>query len=206
MTSEDGGHSWRIIASDVPALNSIGLVSGKPTWAAGSGKLYLSTDDGTTWRLAATPCQDSGVSAYSFIAASVGWVICIGPGTSTVTAIGYMDKQLFKTNDGGLHWTLIATTTTDGRLTDGLLPPGYLGDLYFLDESHGWYSEVRHGTLHATSDGGRSWQRLPGLGGVAVVGVHFISPEFGSVLNMDAGPFRLMTTSDGGRTWVQRYP
>jgi photosystem II stability/assembly factor-like uncharacterized protein len=200
VTSEDGGHSWRIVVSEVPAFDSIGLVAGNPTWAAGSGRLYSSPDHGSTWAQVASPCQQSSLSGFSFVTAKAGWVICTGD----VKGIGWMDKQLYKTEDAGLTWTLMAAGGYDVK--DGGLPGGYVGGLFFLDESHGWYSEVRHGVLYASTDGGRSWQEVPGLGGQAVTGIHFVSPEFGSVLNMDASPLRLMTTSDGGRTWVQRYP
>lgn len=201
VATDDGGRSWQAISSGGPLLDRMRLVNGQPAWASGSGTLYTSVDRGNTWVRVATPCPEASVGAFSFITGQEGWVICSG----SIKGIGWMDKQLYKTVDAGLHWALFAEGGYDVKEGAGL-PGAHVGDLFFLDEAHGWYSEVRNGSLYTTSDGGRSWQRMSGLGGQAVTGIHFLSREFGWVLNMDAGPFRLITTSDGGATWVQRYP
>lgn len=201
VATDDGGRSWQVISSDGPLLDRMRLVNGKPNWASGSGMLYTSVDGGNSWVTVATPCAEAFVSAFSFITGQEGWVICSG----AIKGIGWMDKQLYKTVDAGLHWAFVAEGGYDVRESAGL-PGGYVGDLFFLDEAHGWYSQVRDGGLYTTSDGGRSWQQIPGLGFRGVIEIHFVSREFGSVLSMDAGPFRLITTSDGGATWVQRYP
>lgn len=201
VATEDGGRSWRVLSADAPTFHRISLVAGIPTWGIGSHWLYTSSDQGQTWAEVATPCDDAALMALSFITADVGWIICTGE----IRGIGWLDKELYRTDDAGRSWRLVAAGGYDVRETGGM-PGGYLGDLFFLDENHGWYSEVRHGALYATADGGHSWQHLPGLAGQAVTALHFTATAFGSVLNSDNGLQRLMTTPDGGATWTQRFP
>ncbi len=110
------------------------------------------------------------------------------------------DESLFRTQDGGESWSKVT-------------PPGQsiLGDAYFLNSLMAWYIEqqsdqnnVVKGLLHATSDGGKSWQtfQLPFTGGP----LQFMDANNG-VVTTDMGAaagnlyFRIYRTSDGGQTW-----
>jgi photosystem II stability/assembly factor-like uncharacterized protein len=102
ITSTDGGRHWTY----QPNLPSSGYVqslalsaptSGPMGWLAmARGPLQASTDDGRTWRptnLAGTQVGQagSGVIEVTFTDALHGWAA-----TST---------EIFRTSDGGLHWT-----------------------------------------------------------------------------------------------------
>jgi len=111
---------------------------------------------------------------------------------------------LYRTADGGEHWT-------SGRTPEGLS----LYEMDFLDADRGW--AILHppvGTaldVYATVDAGRTWQKRGALASPANV---VIPATFGSsrrlqFIDAQHGVFQpapgvagaLMTTGDGGRTW-----
>jgi len=113
ITSTDGGRHWTY----QPNLPSSGYVqslalsastSGPMGWLAmARGPLYASTDDGRTWRptnLAGTQVGQagSGVIEVTFTDALHGWAA-----TST---------EIFRTSDGGLHWTGVPAAALEGEI------------------------------------------------------------------------------------------
>src|SRR5207302_5371270 len=121
------------------------------------------TDDGgRTWLPTPAPCvkkgdPDPGPRLLSFISPTVGWLLCGGSSVGTA-----QQKQLFKTEDGGRQWTLLASSTYDE--SRGLPSRERARSLFFLDDQHGWLGTLDC-CLYATNDGGRSWQPLRVFGG-----------------------------------------
>lgn len=200
VRTEDGGRTWHPVqAQGDLQLHRLGLVDGLPTWASSVGHLYRSSRAGQTWSEVQTPCQKENPNRFSFLTAVTGWIICEGD----VKGSGWVDKQLYKTSDAGLHWELVAKGGMEERAPG--MPGGYVGDLFFLNERRGWYGQAGDGALYETNDAGRTWQRNPALGGQQVSSIHFTTPRNGSLVNLDLSIYRLLTTSDGGANWVERY-
>lgn len=200
VRTDDGGLTWHLVQSQGDLnLYRLGLADGRPTWASSPGHLYSSSDSGRTWSEVQTPCRQENPIRFSFLNAVTGWIICEGD----VKGNDWLDKQLYKTSDAGLHWELVAKGGMEE--TRPGLPGGYVGDLFFLNERRGWFGEDGYGGLYETSDGGRTWQRNPGLGGQQFSSIHFTTPKNGSLVNLDLSVYRLLTTSDGGAKWVERY-
>jgi photosystem II stability/assembly factor-like uncharacterized protein len=79
-------------------------------------------------------------------------------------------------------------------------------DLVFVDEQRGWLVNVR-GEVHATTDGGQTWQRLVQFTDVVPRAIAFVSGQVGFLgnINRTSSPVpdaALFETLDAGRTWT----
>jgi photosystem II stability/assembly factor-like uncharacterized protein len=114
-----------------------------------------------------------------------------------------VELTAFRTVDGGVSWRRsTAGAVSVQRSEDGIGPM----NLSFVDGRHGWlrvtsrlpgqHAEDETGTLLRTSDGGRSWERLPDAPTPGAI--RFITRQRGWQSWVDG----LRETRDGGRTWV----
>jgi prepilin-type processing-associated H-X9-DG protein len=101
----DGGLSW-VNPEPAPGTGvvNVAFVDGSVGWASGSSAVWVSGDSGRTW-LAATGL--TGRFLFGVLApasSSVAWVQGneLRAGSTTATA-----WSLFRTTDGGLHWTRV---------------------------------------------------------------------------------------------------
>lgn len=128
-------------------LRGISVVSNKVAWASGTHGTYLRTlDGGKTWRAAQVPGAETldfrDVEAFS---STLAYLLAAGPAEQS---------RLYKTTDGGTHWTLEFTNHD---------PKGFLDCMAFWDRKHGVaIGDPVNGKfeLLATSDG-KSWTELP---------------------------------------------
>ncbi|HEY3366772.1 MAG TPA: YCF48-related protein [Symbiobacteriaceae bacterium] len=192
LATRDGGKTWQNLASG--AFKRVDFADDTRGWAL-DDKLTLtsSADGGKTWAKLPSPCGDGAAAgAFSFVSPTTGWMLCGGqPGA------GQQQKSLFRTADGGQHWTPVAA--------GGLPGSGYVADLFFLDAGHGWFSLTRGG-LYATADGGKTWTMVKGLSQPdSFKVVRFVSLTQGYLIQ-DHGGTGLIATTDGGATWAPVYP
>ena len=108
-----------------------GVSSGIAGGYISRGALAKTTDQGATWQV--LPWDKQFISSLSFVSATVGF------------AATFPDYHLYKTQDGGLTWTLV----------NGQIPAVSNGQ--FLTEAEGYFTEGAH--IYATSDGGLTWQQ-----------------------------------------------
>ena len=170
-----------------------------------------------------TLCEESETphiaGASSFITPNTGWMMC-----GLFAQRQFQIKQLYKTEDGAVHWTLINETSPGslgGRVPTTLPRAGTIGSLFFLDDLHGWLSVdqdssevvVEENSLHsgifATDDGGGSWRPVFATNGQSrITGIAFKSPTEGYLADLD--PLTrleiVLSTHDAGTTWTQIYP
>lgn len=142
-------------------------------------RLYLSTDQGLSWKLLNTPAflNDSGFyrlnerlrPKFYFISASVGYTTIFTRKDGTM---------LYKTQDGGNRWTL-AGPFNNSSFTS----------LYFINEKVGFAG------LNRTEDGGRSWQPIDLDGSGIYEDYLFLNEQTGYL----AGRY---LTTDSGKTWT----
>ena len=169
-------------------------------WALVNNQLlFRSAGQGDSWRRVLSPpgLEANRYSGISFVDDTVGYVL--EPADDCTKS----DSQLFRTQDAGATWNLVA------------LPPVLcVGYMTFADVSHGFVSGVGPGyraVVSRTSDGGRTWLQstIPDPPGWvsssrASLGILPIK-AFGSIV-LAAGAFNATTyhlrSSDSGATWT----
>lgn len=199
--TRNGGSTWRKILAENMLGGRVRFVDAKTGWVTTDRRILVTRDGGVSWEPARTPCP---LGIHSLINAQTGWILCSAPSGGA----GIEQKRLFRTDDGGRTWRLIAETSPLGE-PEGSIPfSSYSSDLFFLDEQNGWLSTTR-GEILFTSDGGRSWTRLANLGDLSELrDLKFFSGKTGLVILTERTKefSSLMETSDGGRSWMERYP
>ncbi|HEY7946294.1 MAG TPA: hypothetical protein VID75_01390 [Acidimicrobiales bacterium] len=229
--SLDGGVTWRTTPVAPPVSEEPGLsvadqdlelaritprrayvLSFAPSPTAGSaslGRLGYTADGGQTWISRPDPCPTYFDFGQEIAASGTNdlWMVC-GSQPST----GSQAKALFRSSDGGQHWTLTAAANapvlsgdvslaaTGGLPTDGYVSPLSLGheNLAVLTPQDAWLFPDRSGVFQ-TSDGGRTWSPVSGLARAGLVGggtgnVVFVDADHGWVCEVGAGLWR---TTDG---------
>ncbi len=161
-------------------------------WASGSkGTVLLSTDSGKIWAPRPVPDAESldFRSVYAF-SASQAYVLSSGEAQKS---------KLFRTDDGGQHWTLLYTSKDS-----------FLDGLKFWDAKHGIIlGDPVEGSfvILTTSDAGQTWQRrtlppaLPDEGAFAASNSSLFVRGSGEAWFGTSGA-RVFHTQDGGATWT----
>jgi hypothetical protein len=116
---------------------------------------------------------------------------------------------IFRTVDGGMHWSQVEMTPARGTVAEGALPVGCVKNgMTFVDQSTGWVAGACVGGgpfFDVTHDGGATWtpQSFACATGCSLNPPQFTSPLDG-VLVAAIGIPVLFATTNGGRTWTQR--
>jgi len=163
---------------DRVAIIALALAGDRVVAAGERGRILVSDDRGTTWKLAATPTFQTLTSVW-FRTAAIGF------------ATGHQGT-LLRTEDGGLTWKQAAL---DAKDKPAFFAVRVAGDKGVAVGSFGAYFE--------TADGGRTWtqRRIIGpdfdrhLTGIASIGPGrmLIAGEAGT----------LLSSGDDGATWQQ---
>ena len=217
--SLDGGLHWIQVSITFPGgksspaslpvgCNKTGVVfNGRLTgWATahcgiGSPFLYRSSDGGQTWQEQGLPPP----AGYPPSLASSCDCVTIPPrfisATEGLLAMRRPDA-LYLTHDGGATWN--AT----------LLPSKFIGDVpNFVTPQDGWVEalaedqatrKLSFDRLYVTHDAGDSWQPIKPDHDIAGP-LDFINSDQGWSIYFKK-PGRLLSTSDGGRTWQELTP
>ena len=166
----------------VPPLSAVQFVSARQGWAVGAGRILATSDGGQAW---VTQYRGAAqLDQVDFVDAAHGWAVGTG--------------GLLATADGGVTWTALPE------------PCPVIRSVHFATPSLGWAvaggSQVRidggvpapvtGGQLLTTTDGGRSWQPVPGAPAVAQT-VCFSNRADGFL----GTPSRIWRSTDGGRRW-----
>jgi photosystem II stability/assembly factor-like uncharacterized protein len=191
--------------------------------AQGSGAetttvLFTTADGGRTWTESAPIRAQSDASMVSFADSGHGFLMLGGDGG----AMGQDPVSLYRTADGGKHWSLAAATPPLARATDTAeWGPGQIPrscdkyGLTFPTASTGWISSTCNvgleNNLLVTSDGGTDWsdQSLPlpttTCAGNAcfVKGPQFVGGTGFVTVVAGGGTSALLETRDLGQTWQQ---
>lgn len=130
------------------SLRGVSTVSKQIIWASGTHGTYLTTrDGGRTWRAAQVRGAESldfrDVQAFS---SEIAYLMSAGPANQS---------RIYKTGDGGGHWTFQFTNKE---------PKGFLDCMAFWDRDHGIVlGDPVNGkfTLLTTEDGGENWVPIP---------------------------------------------
>jgi photosystem II stability/assembly factor-like uncharacterized protein len=229
--STDGGATWRL-APGGPIPSSLAN-AGEPSGVelarvsmtrayilsiipGGAATLAFTPDGGSSWSTRAVPCADPFDLGAEIALSSTDdlWLICGGQASA-----GSQAKALYRSSNGGLTWSLVAQTAAFAGASApspgvGLLPlEGYVApfsighkNLNVLSASLAWLFPTR-GNVITTTDGGSSWNAVPGLeeenfGAGAPGNLTFTSSTDGWVAELGVG---LWHTTDG-TTWLPLGP
>ncbi|HEY7125280.1 MAG TPA: hypothetical protein VH540_15105 [Ktedonobacterales bacterium] len=218
----DGGAHWRDVTPsalhDVRSLLQSRFLSDSVGWVwtvqSGTTSLFRTTNGGQTWQQGAV-FHSSGYVSLTFLNAQDGWALVDSPGSA-----GGTDVDLCRTSDGGVTWSMLATTGTAAQ--PGSIPAaGKKGGLSFLNPSTGWMGRLLDSETEVmvTHDGGSTWQTQPlpfqqdGSEHLFYIGPPFFFNEHEGVLwvsvlsqTQQALSQLLYLTHDGGASWQSIPP
>lgn len=190
----NGAASWAPL--DVGSTARVtGLLAPTPgtVLVAGTGGIRRSTDKGDEFALVASKAlRGTRVTALD----AAGSRVVFGSGLS----------DLVRTTDGGKRWSTMRKPGPYRKLRNGKLRnETILRDVDFASASTGW-AITSTGKLFRTTDAGKGWTELPGVG-VGVSGSslamssatsgYLTLPSFGDIGRAGF----LLRTTDGGTTW-----
>lgn len=143
----------------LPDSATLSSPSANTVWVLIGGRLYLSTDQGTTWsRRQLPPHQGGGGQVQaSFVDDTHGWMLFPGVPETQCTAAG---AQVWRTLDGAVTWQLAAAVEIRQQASNGLGSAQCKESMSFVDAEHGFvmaHDPNRRPTIYRTSDGGATW-------------------------------------------------
>ena len=190
---------WTMQASGVTArLRGVSAVSDRGAWASGSGSTVLRTaDGGVTWQRLTVTADTLDFRDIDAIDERTAFVLSIGNGSAS---------RIYKTVDGGATWTL------QFRNDD---PKAFLDAMSFWDANHGIVigdSVNLQFYILMTSDGGRTWTRVPtsnlppalaneGAFAASGTNISVYGKNYAWIGLGAAARARVLRTTDDGRTW-----
>jgi photosystem II stability/assembly factor-like uncharacterized protein len=194
---------WTYVNSGTSVeLRGLSVVDARVSWASGArGTVLRSTDGGRTWVVDTVPGHTS---------LDLRAIHALDDGAAFVASAGEAEKGLAKilaTGDAGRHWTVAFSTERTGVFLDAIA---------FWDASHGIaLSDPVDGAfvILVTSDGGKSWERIPSASLPRVLaGEAAFAASGGSLVvhgsreawigTGGGGRARVMRSSDRGRSWT----
>jgi photosystem II stability/assembly factor-like uncharacterized protein len=187
------------LVSDLGPIVGAQLLDADAGWALTADRLAWTDDGGGSWRTI-TPGDAAGLDLLTafFLDRRTGWLVAADlPEDGSPVGL-----TAFRTGDGGATWRRSAMGSASVQQSeDGIGPL----NLSFVDAGYGWLrvtsrlpgqgAEDETGTLLRTSDGGRTWERLPDAPTPGAV--RFVDRWRGWQGWIDG----LWETGDGGRTW-----
>lgn len=206
---------WRQLTTEAyrGKQDDIHFIDAKTGWYVnGSGRIYRTTDGGETWMLQLNK-PGTYFRCIGFIDAQRGFAGNIGteyyPNVTDTT-------PLYETRDGGDTWS--AVTNISGPAVKGLCAI-YIQKVPFinagvLDHKVHVYAAGRVGGpafLMKSTDGGDSWVTSDlGTSTAMILDILFFDEQNGLICGasdaaVDKSHARIITTSDGGKSWTTRY-
>jgi photosystem II stability/assembly factor-like uncharacterized protein len=190
--------SWQPQASNTSAeLRGLSVVSSTVAWASGTKGTVLRTVDGSHWQAMQVPDADK-IDFRDIQAFDADTAIAMGAGPGAAS-------RLFRTVDGGAHWTPIATNGYADGFWDGMAFWDKDNGILFGDPVKGRFQ------VYGTSDGGASWREvqatgldaLPSEGAFAASGTSIAVAGTGDawIGTGGAASARVFHSGDRGRTW-----
>jgi photosystem II stability/assembly factor-like uncharacterized protein len=190
LTPEHSGTTQLLIA--------VSPVNSRVVWAAGAGGTYVvTTDGGSTWKSGVVP----GAESLEFrdvqgVSDKIAYLMSIGDNTG--------DFRIYKTEDGGKHWTTQFTNTTENAFYDCFAFWTPDRGIAHSDSVNGVFPEIR-------TTNGATWKSiaenmpaaLPGEASFSSSGTCITTQGRKNAWITTGGSSvsRILATRDGGNTW-----
>jgi photosystem II stability/assembly factor-like uncharacterized protein len=190
LTPEHSGTTQLLIA--------VSPVNSKIVWAAGAGGTYVvTTDGGSTWKSGVVP----GAESLEFrdvqgVSDKVAYLMSIGDNTG--------DFHIYKTEDGGAHWTIQFTNTTVNAFYDCFAFWTPHRGIAHSDSVNGVFPDIR-------TSNGKTWESIAGNMPAALTGEASFSSSGTCITTQGrqnawittggSSVARILATRDGGNTW-----
>jgi photosystem II stability/assembly factor-like uncharacterized protein len=209
--SVDGGKTWKqvlkeegfaaidmCLAPDNPRVVYAAL-SGPPPSAGARGvaAIYVSTDEGSSWRSVALPSLTQAGTAPGQQSPNPGRIgVAVAPGSEGRSVYSIMNQGLFRSDDAGANWR---RTTTDPRIVGS----PYFSRI-FVDPHNADIVYVPQTSLYRSTDGGRTFDSFAGAPSGDDYHVMWINPQDSRVMiaGVDQGA---VISMNGGETWSSWY-
>jgi hypothetical protein len=212
MRTTDGGKTWKSVLPDAQ-VGAVWLTfdpddanhvyaGTRPAGAGGRGggggrgaapvttpatdsDIYRSTDEGVTW----TKTKPDGLPGGNFGTIA----LAVAPGTKGLRVYDYVAQGMFRSDDGGEHWT---RATDDPRLIGG----GQFHDV-IVDPRNANILFATQTSLYRSTDAGTTWESYTGAPSGADFNYVWIDPtnDKNMILAVDQGTEISM---NAGRTWT----
>ena len=204
LHTSDAGATWVPQASNLSGeLSNVDFVDAQNGWAisdedfgygATGAPLTVehTTDGGATW-VPQYVYDNADLSGVDFISDTTGWV----SGYYQPSANSDGLSGIFTTTNSGLTWVKEKLPTGAPDMT-GLQFLG-AGDGWAVGTSYDDNDEPLQGWVLHSTDGGKTWARVPGLAGSLASTVHFSDTADGWIGGLNG----VYATTDGGATWRQ---
>jgi photosystem II stability/assembly factor-like uncharacterized protein len=162
----DGGRTWRQLLNPFTEATRLASGPGGMLVAYGPTHIFRSADAGVTWTPAGSaPAACPGLTSLRVSPANPGTFVA---GTGLTGAGGFQCGGVYRSSDGGAHWT--GSSLTDVYVTDLAYDPNVVSRVY---ASAGYLAGVLpKGGVFQSLDGGATWSDLDlpqnGAGGLAL--------------------------------------
>ena len=187
IRSEDGGATWTDVTGNLPNTDfyCMNAVDSSKAWVGtGDGRIFATTDGGTTWSEQTYPAPVSpfidGIKIFPDLSG-----YALGDPESGGKFV------ILHTTDGGVTWQHLSNEPVGGPAE-----AGWNNSFFWTDPRHGWFG-TNNNHVWRTADGGATWSigKTPGTNSVAV--------SFADSLNGMAGYLTggLAVSTDGGVSW-----
>jgi photosystem II stability/assembly factor-like uncharacterized protein len=146
-----------------PTLEVSAPAAGVVWVLVGDQLLFVSTDQGNSWRQRPMPSGRLAQPQISFINEQEGWVMVGGAGG---TQCSFGGLSIWHTTDAGTTWQQILLVDFDHEMSHGIRFEQCKEFISFVDSTHGFvdaWDDNSAPTIYRTGDGGASWSasRLP---------------------------------------------
>jgi photosystem II stability/assembly factor-like uncharacterized protein len=193
----DGTHAW------------VAQAEGSLTACADQVAVFGTADGGRTWQQGqsiGSPLPDHNALQagtwspfLTFLDAQRGWLyIRVNPNCGLMGCAVAAPGSLYRTSDGGLHWTLVSSSAglinSDCRSASAV---------YFSSTTTGWL-ECAFGSVLVTHDGGATWALQVVVQENCCQNSLPIFFDESHGMYFDSSAQLLLMTSDGGAVWSPR--
>lgn len=179
LVSRNGGLDWQPTSLQNADAMALAAPPSDPRfmYAAGHNVFFRSTDGGQTWQPVATNLP--GLDIHGFAA---------DPDRPEVVYAHVVGFGLFRSGDAGDTWELRSSTMAALNLAVG-------------EAADRLYAAAARSGLLGTSDGGRTWSRVPAPPGGGAIALTFDRASGRLYVTTVGGDAGLYLTEDGGETW-----